>query len=94
MGMPDVIIDGEVLEVEAPTQREYTWHSYFDEGLAAEPPNAGHDRLAPANPRMFPDGGVTQVTLTHDTEAHRSPPGSSAARSPTPAAGTPSSSAT
>ena len=68
MGMPDVIIDGEVLEVEAPTRAKYTWHSYFDEGLAAEPPTPVTIDIAPANPMMFPEGGVTLVTLTHDAE--------------------------
>ena len=60
MGMPEVIIDGEVLEVEAPTRIAYTWHSYFDEQLAAEPPTRVTIELAPAHPMMFPDGGVTR----------------------------------
>ena len=95
MGMPDVIIDGEVLEVEAPTHAKYTWHSYFDEGLAAEPPTPVTIDLAPGNPMMFPDGGVHpgHAHARHRRRtAHR--PGSSAVRPPTPAAGTPSSSAT
>lgn len=68
MGMPEVIIDGEVLEVDEPNRIVYTWHSYFDEGLAAEPPTPITIELAPASPMMFPEGGVTQVTLTHDAE--------------------------
>jgi uncharacterized protein YndB with AHSA1/START domain len=68
MGMPDVIIDGEVLEVEAPTHAKYTWHSYFEESLAAEPPTPVTIDIAPANPMMFPEGGVSQVTLIHDTD--------------------------
>ena len=67
-GMPEVIVDGEVLEVDEPTHIKYTWHSYFDEGLTAEPPTPVTIDLAPGHPMMFPDGGVTQVTLTHDTE--------------------------
>ena len=94
MGMPDVIIDGEVVEVEAPTHAKYTWHSYFDEGLAAEPPTPVTIDIAPGNPMMFPEGASPRSRSPTIWRAPRSRPGSSAARSPTPAVGTRSSSAT
>src|SRR3954451_15915367 len=68
MGMPDLLIDGEVREVDAPNRLVYTWHAYFDENIAASPPTPLTLELRPGNPMMFPNGGVTQVTLTHDTE--------------------------
>jgi uncharacterized protein YndB with AHSA1/START domain len=67
-GMPEVLVDGEVIEVEAPRKLAYTWRAYFDEAIAAEPANRVTVELGDVDPRMFPDGGVTQVTLTHELD--------------------------
>ena len=59
-GVPDVIIDGEVLEATAPRKLAQTWRMLMDPGMAAE----GFTRLTyeiePAR------GGVTKLTVTHD----------------------------
>lgn len=67
-GMPDVLVDGEVIEVDAPRRLVQTWHAYFDAEIAAEPANRVTIELEPADARMFPDGGVTKVTLTHELD--------------------------
>ena len=67
-GMPDVLVDGEVVEVVAPNKLVYTWRAHFDERIAAEPANPVTLELDPAEPQMFPDGGVTKVTLTHELD--------------------------
>jgi uncharacterized protein YndB with AHSA1/START domain len=59
-GMPDLIIDGEVLEANAPRKLVQTWRMLMDPAMAAE----GFTRLTydiePAR------GGVTKLTVTHD----------------------------
>ena len=59
-GVPDVIIDGEVLEANAPRKLVQTWRMLMDPALVAE----GFTRLAyevePAR------GGVNKLTVTHD----------------------------
>ena len=59
-GVPDVIIDGEVLEATAPRTLAQTWRMLMDPEMAAE----GFTRLTyevvPAR------GGVTKLTVTHD----------------------------
>src|SRR5208337_4023697 len=58
--IPDVIIDGEVIEAVAPRKIVQTWRMLMDPSLAAE----GFTRLVcqidPAR------GGVTKLTVTHD----------------------------
>jgi uncharacterized protein YndB with AHSA1/START domain len=59
-GAPDLAIDGEVVEADAPRRLVLMWRMVMDEGLAAE----GFTRLTyeiePAN------GGVTKLTVIHD----------------------------
>ena len=64
MGAPDVIVEGEIAEADAPRRLSLTWHPLFDPEVAAEP--AG--RLTweiddDARP------GVTRLTLTHELES-------------------------
>jgi len=59
-GMPDVIIDGEVLEANAPRKLAQTWRMLMDPGMAAE----GFTRLAYEVEPVR--GGVTKLTVTHD----------------------------
>jgi len=59
-GAPDLGVDGEVVEVDAPRRLVLTWRMVMDAGLAAE----GFTRLTyDIEPG---DGGVTRLTLTHD----------------------------
>ena len=61
-GMPEVIIDGEILELDLPHRLVQTWNPLFDEKITAEPPA----RLT----WELQDGpnGVTRLTLTSETE--------------------------
>jgi uncharacterized protein YndB with AHSA1/START domain len=59
-GSPDVIVDGEVLEVDPPRRLVQTWRTLWDEEMRAE----GFTRLTY---EIEPgEGGVTMLTLTHD----------------------------
>lgn len=59
-GVPEVIIDGEVLEVEAPRRLVQTWRMLMDPEMAAE----GFTRLTTEIQPVR--GGVTKLTITHD----------------------------
>ncbi len=67
-GMPDVVVSGEVVEVDAPRRLVQTWQAHFSPEIEAEPVGRVTWEAAPANPLMFPGGGVTQVTLTHELD--------------------------
>ena len=58
--IPDVIIDGEILEVNAPRRLVQTWRMLMDPDLAAEGFTRLTVELQPAR------GGVTRLTVTHD----------------------------
>jgi len=58
--IPDVIIDGEVLEVNAPHKIVQTWRMLMEPQLAAE----GYTRLTFEIDAAR--GGVTRLTITHD----------------------------
>jgi uncharacterized protein YndB with AHSA1/START domain len=58
--IPDVIIDGEVLEVNTPRRLVQTWRMLMDPAMAAE----GFTRLTTEVEPVR--GGVTKVTVTHD----------------------------
>jgi uncharacterized protein YndB with AHSA1/START domain len=60
-GAPEVIIDGEVLEVDPPHRLVQTWHAYFSPEIAAEGPTRLTWELAPTG-----DEGVTQLTVIHE----------------------------
>ena len=60
-GLPEVIIDGEVIEYHPPHKLVHTWHSYFSDELGAEPPTRITYELSEA-------GGFTRLTLVHELE--------------------------
>jgi uncharacterized protein YndB with AHSA1/START domain len=59
-GVPDVILDGEVVEANPPRRLVQTWRMLMDPGLAAE----GFTRLTYEIEEAR--GGVTKLTVTHD----------------------------
>ena len=61
-GMPDVLIDGEILEADLPNRLVQTWNPLFDERITAEPPV----RLT-WYVEEWPNG-VTRLTLSADCE--------------------------
>ena len=60
MGMPEVLIDGEVIAAEAPGRLVQTWHALFGPETAAEPPTTLTYEIEAAL------HGVTRLTVTHD----------------------------
>jgi uncharacterized protein YndB with AHSA1/START domain len=58
--IPDIITDGEILEVSAPRKLVQTWRMLMDAGLAAEGFTHLRVELLPVR------GGVTKLTVTHD----------------------------
>jgi uncharacterized protein YndB with AHSA1/START domain len=54
-------VEGVVEHADPPKRLVMTWHTLYDEALAAEPPSRVEWQLAPAND----DGTVTRVTLRH-----------------------------
>ena len=64
-GAPDVLVDGEVLEVDPPHRLVQTWHANFSPETAAEEPGRVTWEIAEENE------GVTRLTVTH--ELHDSP---------------------
>ena len=61
-GAPELMVDGEYLEVEEPRRLVQTWHALFDEQMTAEPPTRMTYELEPGK------GGVTTLTLTHQVD--------------------------
>ncbi len=59
-GIPDVILDGEVIESNPPHKLVQTWRMLMDPGMAAE----GFTRLTYEIEAAR--GGVTKLTVTHD----------------------------
>jgi uncharacterized protein YndB with AHSA1/START domain len=66
-GMPDVVVSGDVVEVDVPNRFVQTWKAHFSPELEAEPAGRVTWETSPAHPLMFPSG-VTQLTLTHELE--------------------------
>src|SRR6266536_2793123 len=58
-GAPDAVIEGEILEVDAPRRLVQTWDARFDEATGAE----ASTRLSFEIEDSYP--GVTKLTLTH-----------------------------
>jgi uncharacterized protein YndB with AHSA1/START domain len=69
-GMPEVMIDGSVLDADAPRRLVQTWHALFDDAIAAEPPTRVTWEIEPVeNPAGAPiETTVTRLTLTHEVE--------------------------
>ncbi len=62
MGAPDVMVDGEVIEADPPHKLVQTWHAYFSEETAAEPPTRLTYEIAEA------PSGFTRLTVVHELE--------------------------
>jgi len=60
MGMPDVVVDGEVLETDPPNRLVQTWRMHFMPGQAEE----GFTKLTWEIEEEHP--GLCRVTITHD----------------------------
>jgi uncharacterized protein YndB with AHSA1/START domain len=61
MGMPEVVVDGEILEADPPRRLVQTWHPLWSEEIAAETTRVTYDI-------EDDDGGVTRLTVTHEVE--------------------------
>ncbi len=62
MGMPEVVVDGELLEVDPPRKLVQTWRFVWDEEIAAEGPTRVTFDIEED------DGGYTRLTVTHELE--------------------------
>jgi uncharacterized protein YndB with AHSA1/START domain len=61
MGMPEVILEGEVVESDPPTRLVQTWHPHFTPEQSAEPPTTlTYEILAESDT-------LTRLTIIHDT---------------------------
>ena len=61
MGMPEAMVDGEVVEADPPRKLVQTWHPLWAEDIAAETSRVTYDI-------EDDDGGVTRLTVTHEVE--------------------------
>jgi len=61
-GMPEVMVDGEVIEADPPRKLVQTWHPLWDEKVVAEAPT----RLT--YDIEDDDDGYTRLTVTHELE--------------------------
>ena len=78
MGMPDVVVDGEVVEADPPRKLVQTWRMLLDPEIAAE----GFTRLTWEIEED--DGGVTRLTVTTSSRARRSTAAQVAGERPDP----------
>jgi uncharacterized protein YndB with AHSA1/START domain len=62
LGMPEQVVDGEVIEADPPRKLVQTWRALWAEDIAAEGPT----RLT--YDIEEDDGGVTRLTVTHEVE--------------------------
>jgi uncharacterized protein YndB with AHSA1/START domain len=62
MGMPEAVVDGEVLEADPPRKLVQTWRALWDEEIAAEGPTRVTWEI------QAEDGGISQLTVTHELE--------------------------
>jgi uncharacterized protein YndB with AHSA1/START domain len=62
MGMPEVLVDGEVVEADPPRRLVQTWRAVWDEEIAAEQPTRVTFDIEED------DGGITRLTVTHELE--------------------------
>jgi len=60
MGMPEVILEGEVLECDPPFKLVQTWHPHFTAEQTAEPASTLTYEIHPETDKL------TRLTLTHD----------------------------
>ena len=62
MGMPEVVVDGEVIEADPPRKLVQTWRFLWSEEIKAEGPTRVTFDIEED------DGGVTRLTVTHELE--------------------------
>jgi uncharacterized protein YndB with AHSA1/START domain len=62
LGAPDVVVEGEVLEVDPPRKLVQTWRMLFDPSQAAEPLTRVTWEIEPLGP------GVSRLTVTHELD--------------------------
>jgi uncharacterized protein YndB with AHSA1/START domain len=62
MGMPEVIVEGEVVEADPPQKLVQTWRFLWDEEIASEGPTRVTWEIAED------DIGLTRLTVTHELE--------------------------
>jgi uncharacterized protein YndB with AHSA1/START domain len=62
MGMPAVVVDGEVIEADPPRKLVQTWRFLWSEEIAAEGPTRVTFEIDEFG------GGVTKLTVTHELE--------------------------
>ena len=62
MGMPEVILEGEVLECDPPNRLVQTWHPHFTPEQTAEPATTLTYEIHPESDKL------TRLTIIHDTE--------------------------
>ena len=60
-GLPETMVDGEVVEADPPRKLVQTWHPLWSEDIAAETTRVTYDIEED-------DGGVTRLTVTHELE--------------------------
>jgi uncharacterized protein YndB with AHSA1/START domain len=61
LGMPEVLVEGEVLEAEPPRKLVHTWRALWDEDIASETTRVTFDVEED-------DFGYTRLTVTHELE--------------------------
>ena len=61
MGMPEVVLEGEVVESDPPHKLVQTWHPHFTPEQSAEPATTLTYEIHPESDKM------TRLTITHDT---------------------------
>jgi uncharacterized protein YndB with AHSA1/START domain len=62
MGMPELVVDGEIIEVDPPRKLVHSWRFLWDEQVAAEGPTRVTFEIKPGQ------GDVTKLTVTHELE--------------------------
>jgi uncharacterized protein YndB with AHSA1/START domain len=62
MGMPEVVVDGEIIEADPPRKLVQTWRACWDEDIKAEPPTRVTYDIEED------DLGITRLTVTHEFE--------------------------
>ena len=60
--IPEVMVEGEVIEADPPRRLVQTWHALWGEDVANEPPTRLTYDIAED------DGGLTRLTVTHELE--------------------------
>jgi uncharacterized protein YndB with AHSA1/START domain len=61
VGMPEVVIDGQILEADPPKKLVHTFHAFFSEEMVAEPGIIISYTIEPED-----NGGLTRLTVVTD----------------------------